>query len=71
VDCHIKIESTIVSVEDLDLETAMTELSNLVYAATSLIERLEGVQKTYGNAHHTRQRIVRFAIQQLERAWKK
>lgn len=48
---------------------AEAELSNLVYSATFLIERLEYAGKVRGNGHHVRQEIVEFATEKLKERW--
>lgn len=56
--------------ENMDLETAKTEISNKVYEVTRLFESLETKGKILGNGHHIRQRIAVVAAQEMVRAWK-
>jgi hypothetical protein len=56
-------------VTDMDLATAETEVSNAVYAATNLIERLENAGKLRGNGHHARQACAVFATQEVRARW--
>jgi len=55
----------------LTLEEAESELGNDVYAATELIERLEGAGLIDGNGHHIRQQISRFATELMKQRWRK
>ena len=61
--------------KDLDYETmtladAETELSNRVYAAASLLERLEGAGKIDGNGHHAAQAVAKAAVEELRSRWR-
>ena len=69
-DYHMTVDISIKDIENLDRESAVNEIENIIYTATSLIERLEGAGKIYGNGHHIRQRIAGFAVQQIEKNWK-
>lgn len=53
----------------MTLKDAEAELSNAVYAATSLLERLEGVGRLVGNGHHARQKIAQMAVEELRSRW--
>lgn len=55
---------------DLDLEHAESALSNIVYEATQLVEKLEMAGLVRGNGHHIRQNIARFAMEELRKHWK-
>lgn len=47
-------------------ETAIAEIENAVYEASSLLERLEGVGRLLGNGHHARQNVAAFAANELK-----
>lgn len=47
------------------LDDAANELSNEVYAATSIIERLEAKGLLLGNGHHIRQKLADDAVRML------
>lgn len=51
------------------LGEAEADLSNAVYAATELLERLEGAGLLSGNGHHARQSLAEHAVQELRRRW--
>jgi hypothetical protein len=55
---------------EMSLRDAEVELSNLVYEATALIERLEGAGLVWGNGHHHRQRVAEFATNLLKESWR-
>lgn len=61
--------------QSMTLEDASVEISNQVYAATGLIERLElckandGSKRIRGNGHHIRQEIAEFAEKLLKDRW--
>lgn len=50
-------------------DEAASRLSNLVYEATELFERLEGAGLIRGNGHHMRQKVAKFATDLLEERW--
>lgn len=54
----------------MTLDEAKTELSNAVYAAALLIERLENAGKVNGNGHHAAQHIAKLACDELESRWR-
>lgn len=56
---------------EMSLDDAVAELQNAVYAATSLIERLEycGIKRIRGNGHHLRQEISEFCAKVLTENW--
>lgn len=47
--------------ENMDVERAANEISNVVYEASHLFERLEGKGKVIGNGHHMMQKVSKFA----------
>lgn len=51
-------------------EAAVNRISNLVYEATALFERLEGAGLVRGNGHHMRQKVAAFAQEMVEERWK-
>lgn len=53
----------------MDLATAETEISNAVYEATYLLERLENAGKVRGNGHHARQAVALYATQEMRTRW--
>jgi len=61
--------------QSMTLEDAIAEISNRVYAAAGLIERLEfckandGGKRIRGNGHHLRQEISEFAVKLLKENW--
>lgn len=61
--------------QSMTLEDASVEISNQVYAATGLIERLElckandGSKRIRGNGHHIRQEIAAFAVKLIKYQW--
>lgn len=52
-----------------NLEDATSELSNRVYEAALIIERLEGRGLYLGNGHHAAQEIARYAVEVLRKGW--
>ena len=54
----------------MSLEDAKTALSNAVYEASCLLERLEYAGKVNGNGHHARQAVAKFATDELESRWR-
>ena len=57
---------------EMTLKDAQTELSNELYAASRIIERLErvnGVKRISGNSHHIRQKIAEFGMDLLAGRW--
>ena len=54
---------------EMTLERAKSRLSNLVYEAAGLIEKLEQAGKVRGNGHHARQKIAQFAVDDLGSRW--
>ena len=57
--------------ENMNLDTARDEVCGAIYEASGLFEILEGKGKIYGNGHHIRQELSRFAMQLMEDYWKK
>ena len=55
--------------KSMSLERAQTLLSNAVYDAAALIEKLEQAGKARGNGHHARQRIAKLACEDLASRW--
>lgn len=53
----------------MTLDDAKSDLSKAVYAATDIIERLEGAGLIAGNGHHLRQELARHAVDVLEKRW--
>lgn len=53
-----------------DLEIALADVSNQVYAASSAIERLEREGKVEGNGHHHRQALAQQAQRLVYLRWK-
>ena len=62
-------EMTTEQLKKLDRETLEAELSNRVYAASLLIERLENAGMVYGNGHHAAQAVAKFAVDDLRKRW--
>lgn len=56
-------------VASLTKEMAIAEISNRVYDACHLFERLEGIQKVVGNGHHMMQAIAGEAEKLLVERW--
>lgn len=62
---------------DPDFLRAMTEdeavaiISNMVYQASHLFERLESVRKVRGNGHHMMQQIAESAQNLMRERWVK
>jgi len=57
------------AIKQLDLKAAAVEISNEVYRASSLFERLEEVGKVRGNGHHIRQEVAKFAENLMKERW--
>ena len=58
--------------KEMDLETACAEISNSVYEATLLFEKLEFTdRKIRGNGHHIRQKVAMFAKELMKERWNK
>jgi len=53
----------------MTLSQAETEISNKVYEACLLFERLEHVKKVRGNGHHMMQKVAAFAVDLLRIRW--
>lgn len=53
---------------DLDLRSAETDITNGIYSATELLERLEGAQLVLGNGHHMRQQLTQKMTELLQEA---
>jgi hypothetical protein len=62
-------ELTLADCEKIDLESAKAEISNRVYAAAILFERLENAGKVCGNGHHMAQEVCTFAEELLVKRW--
>ena len=56
--------------DNMDLDTAMVEISNHAYEATQLFEILEGKGKVSGNGHHIRQEVCAFVQKLMREHWK-
>ena len=56
--------------EKLTKEQAATLIENAVYDTCHLFERLEGVNKVYGNGHHMMQNVAKFAHDLMIERWK-
>lgn len=54
-----------------DEETAHTNVTQAVYQALAIVERLELLGKIYGNGHHFRQSIATEAGNRLKSSWKR
>lgn len=54
---------------NMTLEEAKRILSNDIYKACSLLEKLEGKQKITGNGHHMAQDICTLATERLGERW--
>jgi hypothetical protein len=57
-------------IKTLDHAALEVELSNRVYEASLLIERLENAGRVFGNGHHAAQKIAEFASNDLKSRWK-
>ena len=55
--------------QDMTVEEAEAAVINSVYEATQLIERLESRGKVVGNGHHARQKLARYAGDELKARW--
>ena len=55
--------------EKMTLAEAQRQLSNSVYAAALIVEKLETAGKIAGNGHHARQKIAQFAVDDLAKRW--
>lgn len=53
----------------MSLEEAATNINNIVYQATRLLEQLEQAGKCNGNGHHARQNVAQFAEKELRDRW--
>ena len=53
----------------LSLVEAESAISNIVYEATELFERLEYLGLVRGNGHHIRQKLARAAMEELRSRW--
>jgi hypothetical protein len=51
------------------LDEAKRQISNAVYAATSLVERLEHAGLLHGNGHHIRQELAAHAATVVAERW--
>jgi hypothetical protein len=56
-------------IKQMSLKDAQVEISNKIYEATRLIEELEYAGKVSGNGHHARQKIAKFATDDLAERW--
>lgn len=54
---------------EMTFSEAETALSNSIYEASALIERLQYAGKISGNGHHARQAIVKHAVAELFMRW--
>lgn len=54
----------------MTLEMAANEISNAVYLATGLIEKLERAGKVNGNGHHARQHLAKVAEEEMRMRWR-
>lgn len=63
------IHYTTEEAKEMSKETARAEISNAVYEACSLFERLEGCGKVIGNGHHIRQQISKFATDVFDKRY--
>jgi len=64
------VELTQKEIETLSREDLAAELSNAVYAATALLERMEDAGRILGNGHHKRQRVTAFAVEEMLHSWR-
>ena len=55
---------------EMSYDDIATELQANVYEAVACLEKLEGIGRFDGNAHHARQRIAQAAIAELKARWK-
>lgn len=60
---------SIEEIRDWDLAKAEVELSNRIYEAALLFERLENARKIRGNGHNIAQDIADKAVQELRGRW--
>jgi 20S proteasome alpha/beta subunit len=54
----------------LTKDQAIDLIENAVYDTCHLFERLEGVNKVYGNGHHMMQKVAEFAGNLMKERWK-
>ncbi|KKN43549.1 hypothetical protein LCGC14_0701960 [marine sediment metagenome] len=54
----------------MSFDEARARISNAVYEATALLERLEGAGLVFGNCHHVRQHIAGEAVKMLKERWR-
>lgn len=64
-------ELTKKEIKTLDKTSLKAEFLNRLYNTEIFLERLEDAGRIVGNGHHKAQRIVGFAEQEFEGAWKK
>ena len=53
----------------MTLDHAENDISQAIYAATELLEHLEGAGLVRGNGHHMRQKIAEQAVLLLRERW--
>lgn len=53
----------------MPLEKAIAEITNEIYEATALFEFLEHKGKIFGNGHHMRQKVSKFAEDLMRERW--
>ena len=56
-------------IKDFTFEDSKELLSNRIYQAALLFERLENHQKIHGNGHHIAQDIQNYTLKILEERW--
>ena len=57
------------TLKDMTLKEAMNEVSNEVYLGSAIVEELEHAGKIFGNGHHIRQAIAKFAEDYIRAQW--
>lgn len=62
-------EYTSEELKAMTLREVQVEISNRVYACTGFLEDLEHAKKIFGNGHHMRQIVAKYAEDLIEQRW--
>lgn len=62
-------EYTFEELEKMDLDKVVAVVSNQVYHASLIFERLENAGKIKGNGHHVAQKVAAFAEEMVKERW--
>lgn len=65
------IELSLEEIKKMSKTDLEAELSNRVYAAAILLEKMENAGRIVGNGHHKAQTVVARAIEEMRFAWRK